>query len=129
MTDMELEIAIKGYEGDYTVDRKGTIRSYKGKSVTTISPFVNSNGYLCVKLSKNGKRKTLKVHRLVAMAFVPNPHPRKYKIVLHLDDDKLNPLWSNLKWGTNLHNVRDMMNKGRHRNQHTVKTKGQVDAN
>ena len=116
----ELELAIKGYEGDYTIDRTGTVRSYKNGKCQVVQPFVK-NGYLYVKLSKSGKRKSFRVHRLVAEKFVHNPHPRKYKVVLHKDDDKLNPHADNLKWGTQLHNMRDMCKKGRHRNQHTTK--------
>lgn len=120
------EAEIKGYE-DYTVDESGVIRSYIADDTPLIiSTFVKS-GYLYVRLSKNGKRKAFRVHRLVALAFVPNPHPRKYKVVMHLDDNKLNPHKDNLKWGTHLHNVRDMCKKGRHRNQHTVATKGKAD--
>lgn len=117
------ELLIPGYDGDYTIDRTGVVRSYKTKNCQIVKPFIK-NGYLYIKLSKNGKRKNHRVHRLVAEQFVHNPHPRKYKVVLHLDDDKLNPHADNLKWGTVLHNVRDMVKKGRHRNQHTIKTEG-----
>lgn len=123
----KLELPIKGYEGMYTIDEDGTVRSYvRPGGPYIIAPFVK-NDYLMVNLVKNGKRKTHRLHRLVAMAHVPNPHPRKYKIVLHKNDDKLDPRAVNLKWGTNLHNTRDMMKKGRHRNQHTAEVLGRVD--
>jgi len=122
------ERPIKGYEGDYTIDEAGNVRSYKIPHLPVIIQPFTKKDYLYIRLSKNGKRKNFRVHRLVAIAFVHNPHPRKYKVVMHLDDDPGNPHKDNLKWGTNLHNVRDMIKKGRHRNQHSVK-KDETDAN
>lgn len=41
-----------------------------------------------------------RVHILVAEAYVPNPDPEHNTIVMHLDDDKQNKHYTNLKWGT-----------------------------
>lgn len=103
---------IKGYEGLYKIANDGTVYSHIGNNVSTIRQFVK-NTYLFVTLNKNGKRKDKRVHRLVAEAFVYNPFPRKYRVVMHIDDDRLNPHYTNLKWGTPLHNTRDMDRKGR----------------
>lgn len=116
----ELERAIPGYDDVYWIRRDGTVISLAGTLPVTISPFIKK-GYLHVTLYKNGKRKDHRLHRLVAQCWVPNPHPRKYKVVRHKDDDKLNPHADNLVWGTQLHNVRDMVKRGRARNQHTGK--------
>ena len=43
-----------------------------------MEPFDDSNGYLYVNLSKNGKQKKFLVHRLVAEAFIPNPNSKPY---------------------------------------------------
>jgi hypothetical protein len=63
-------------------------------------------------IKKNGKHvitmkdKTITtlLHRLVALAFIPNP--KKYKLVLHNNDDSTNYLIENLKWGTYGHNMK-----------------------
>ena len=47
-----------------------------------------------------------KMHRLVALAFIPNPENKSF--VLHRNDDQTNFLINNLKWGTSSEN-----NKGR----------------
>ena len=46
----------------------------------------NKQGYMNVVLSKDGKAKTHKVHRLVALAFIPNPN--NYPFINHKDENK-----------------------------------------
>lgn len=57
---------------------------------------------------------TFKIHRLVALAFLPNPN--NYPIVLHLDNNKLNCHYSNLKWGTSSENRQQAIDDGLARN-------------
>lgn len=54
-------------------------------------------------LFKNGKGKTHKVHRLVAMIFIPNPN--NLPIVNHIDEDKTNNNVNNLEWCTHKYNM------------------------
>ena len=95
---------IKGYEGFYQVSNIGRVRSlpvrsktkyFKGDILTT---FTDKAGYICVNLS----RKTYKVHRLVAIAFIENPN--NYKCVNHKDECKTNNKASNLEWCTHKYN-------------------------
>jgi hypothetical protein len=63
-----------------------------------------SNGYYAVNIvNKNGIPKSIRVHRLVAKAFVVNTNPKKYKIVDHIDENKFNN-YDNLKWVTGSEN-------------------------
>ena len=76
----EIWVDIKGYEGLYQVSNLGKVRSVdrevirngritklKGK---VLKQNVDSKGYLCVNLSKENKTKTVRVHRLIAIAFI-----------------------------------------------------------
>lgn len=63
----------------------------------------NGHGYLHVKLYKNGLSFTAKVHREVAIAFIPNPN--NLPQVNHKDCVKTNNRSNNLEWSTNQDNV------------------------
>nr|UWG84829.1 MAG: zinc-binding loop region of homing endonuclease [Bacteriophage sp.] len=52
------------------------------------------------------------VHRLVALAYIPNPN--NYPIVRHLDDIGTHNTVNNLRWGTQKDNVNDSIINGRH---------------
>lgn len=87
---------IPGYEGLYKIDECGNVLSlYKNEYKI---PQISKDGYWTVQLWKNGKAKRFKVHRLVAITFIPNPN--NYPIVMHKDNNKLNPHYTNLQWGT-----------------------------
>jgi hypothetical protein len=73
-----------------------------------LSPANNNCGYLGIALRKNGKAKTMKVHKLVAEAFVPVPnhYPIGTKLdVAHLDDCRTNNRADNLRWMTRAENL------------------------
>lgn len=108
------------FEG-YFVREDGAVFN---KSGNRISAPLNRNGYPRVTLYNKGKAKRWMLHILVAKLFVRNPHPRKYKIVLHLDDDRTNAHKNNLMYGTQSMNMKDMMAKGRGKNQFRSKKYG-----
>lgn len=54
--------------------------------------------YLRTRIHYKGVSKNVKIHRLVAEAYLPNP--QNLPLVMHLDDDPLNNRVDNLKWGT-----------------------------
>lgn len=66
--------------------------------------------YYQVILCKNGVCKHFKLHRLIAITLIPNPH--NYPVVRHLDNNKLNNHVSNLKWGTQRDNMQQMHDDG-----------------
>lgn len=98
---------IKDFEGLYqgsncgrakSLDRyvKGKGHSLQFKKGRILKPMKDPNGYLKVNLCKDGKVKAFTVHRLVAEAFLPNPH--NYPCVNHKDENKQNNNVSNLEW-------------------------------
>ena len=98
---------VVGYEGLYQVSNLGNVRSlnYRGHGITkNLVPKCNNAGRLWVELRKNGSGKCLLVHRLVAMAFIPNPND--YPQINHIDENPKNNRVENLEWCTALYNVR-----------------------
>jgi uncharacterized protein YrrD len=65
-------------------------------------PVKDKNGYLTILLKKNGKYKNHKVHRLVAVAFIPNN--ANLPQINHRDEDKTNNRVDNLEWCTPQYN-------------------------
>lgn len=88
-----LHKVIKGYE-DYLISDRGQVYSLKRKKYLKLRK--NSNGYYCIDLCKNGKRKTVVVHRLVAQAFIENPDNKP--TVDHISRDRLDNRVENLRW-------------------------------
>ena len=87
-------VPIKGYEHEYSIHKTGLILSMLTDQLVKTS--VDSKGYLTVNLYKDGKRKTKRVHILVAETFIPNPD--NLPVVNHIDGNKQNPHVSNLEW-------------------------------
>ena len=105
---------IEGYEGLYQVSTCGNIKSlarivhsekrgdYKIKE-KILKQSDTTTGYKKVELCKdNEKRKSFKVHRLVAQAFIPNPNNKPE--VNHIDGNKINNNIDNLEWVTSSEN-------------------------
>lgn len=101
---------IGGYEGLYQISNYGRVKSFARGTVIVRIPAISGDGYLYISTSKNGVHKNLKIHRLVAQAFVPNPEA--LPCVNHIDGNKLNNLPANLEWCTVAENNRHAIAAG-----------------
>ena len=100
---MEIWKAIEDYEGIAEVSNYGRVRTLdrinntgrriKGKEKKLT---LRNDGYYCVGLDKEGKNTNFKVNRLVAIAFVPNPKNKPF--VDHIDGNRINDIYTNLRW-------------------------------
>lgn len=90
-------LPVVGYEGLYEVSSLGRVKSlnynHTGKE-KILSPGKTSRWYLHVDLCKNGKSYQRLIHRLVAIAFIPNPENKPE--VHHRDGNTHNNIVSNL---------------------------------
>lgn len=87
-------VDIKGYAGLYKVDENGNV--YSCLSSKYLKPSESNTGYYRVMLYKNGARKRISVHRLVAMNFIEQDENKKF--VNHIDSNRKNNHVSNLEW-------------------------------
>ena len=99
---------VNGYEGLYSVSDQGRVRSEitkDGNGNKLILGQHNRDGYRMVFLKKDDeKKKDLRVHQLVAKAFIPNPDPENYKMVNHINEDRSDNRVENLEWCDAKHN-------------------------
>jgi len=98
---------IKGYE-NYSVSNYGRIRNDKTGRI--LKPQKNTWGYLFVGLYENGVCKNYRIHRLVALAFIPNVFGKR--TINHIDGVKINNFVDNLEWCSQKENIHHAMDTG-----------------
>jgi hypothetical protein len=98
--DLEIWDHIKGYEGIYKVSSKGRVLSVKRNKI--LKPCSDLGGYHFMRLYKDGKPKSFKLHRLVALTFY-FVHDGKLEID-HMDRNKTNNNLLNLRFCTRAEN-------------------------
>ena len=67
--------------------------------------------------TKSQNKQSYLMHRLVALAWIPNPENKP--LIMHINDDPTNYLIENLKWGTRGENMKGK----RHRSPDTIEQK------
>jgi hypothetical protein len=99
---------IPEFESYYQVSNLGNLKSYKGNKNGRILKNNNKYGsYLSVFLCINGKKRSTRMHRIVAETFIPNPD--NLPEVNHIDGNRQNNEISNLEWCSHDYNVHHSM--------------------
>lgn len=88
------------YAPDYLISNYG--RVYSKRSGCVLKTWYNHKGYKMVEIRIGFRKKAMYIHRLVALAFIPNPY--NYPEVNHKDEDKENNHVNNLEWCTSEYN-------------------------
>ena len=105
---------VVGFEGRYEVSNLGRVRSFERTVIdkrgrrrvfpgVIIMPYLRDNGRLIIGLWKNGSKKNYFLHRIVAMAFLPNPD--NLPCINHKDENPQNNRVENLEWCTVAYNL------------------------
>jgi len=111
---------IPGYDGLYEISDQGRVKS-RGRMRRAVAPRngreyeymtvgrilknqKSSSGYWQVCLHKNGVGSIKSIHRMMAVAFIPNNN--NHPFINHKDGDKSNNSLDNLEWCTNSQNIK-----------------------
>lgn len=113
---------IPSYEGYYQISTDRRVKSLKryvehprfGRQLVhekIIKSHRNYRGYVIVLLSKNTIKKTLQIHKLMALAFLPNPECKK--TINHKNGIRHDNRLDNLEWATNSENQKHAFKYGK----------------
>lgn len=120
----EIWTPIKGYEDRYMVSNIGRVKTkeftytlYNKRQVKQshiLKTILRKDGYCKISLGGYKKQKTLNLHRIVAMAFIPNP--LNLPCINHKDENPTNNTVENLEWCTYKYNN----NYGTFKEKHSI---------
>ena len=105
---------VVGFENCYEVNKSGDVKRkntptiYKDGRIANFKPKIlktgiDNRGYVIVRISKNKVKHNLRLHVILAKAFIPNP--KKKQTVKHKDGNKMNNSIENLQWMTYKENM------------------------
>lgn len=110
------------FDGEYQASNTGKIKSLKWGKERILKTNYDTRGYPQIQLYKNGKWKNFKVHKLVALLFLPNPdnkpqvnHKFGDKTQNIVDLDNLYGDTTTLEWATNSENMEHAYKTGLHK--------------
>lgn len=115
MSEHEVWRPIPGHEGKHEVSNFGRIRSCNRVVIRSngtvytvhgriLNPAVDKDGYMQIALKGSGKKHTaVKVHRAVALAFIPNEFGKSE--VNHINGNRSDNRIENLEWCTRSENL------------------------
>jgi hypothetical protein len=92
------------------IDGTDIYKRMKNGKYHKLSAWVDNVGYFQVSFTIDGKKKYIRVHRLIAETLIPNP--KKLPQVNHIDGNKLNNNLNNLEWCSNSYNTQEAYNNG-----------------
>jgi hypothetical protein len=99
-----------------SLDRQVELKNGKSRFAAgrIIKPQLNNCGYLTVRINRDSKKKSFFVHRLVGLAFIPNPE--NFPQLNHISGVKTDNCVENLAWVNNSMNALHAHSTGLHKN-------------
>ena len=105
---------IDNYENIYKIYINGDVESFVFKKTKILKSRLINKGYLQIGLKPKGeKRKFFLIHRLIAIAFIPNPDNKPN--IDHINGDRTNNSIGNLRWVNKSENMLNVKNYGKYK--------------
>lgn len=95
---------------DIFVENTKIFKKTRTGKLIELCQWVDNVGYYQCSFRTNGKKHYVRVHRLIAKAYIPNPN--NYPMINHIDGNKLNNAVSNLEWCSNSYNTKQAYDSG-----------------
>lgn len=92
------------------VENTKIFKKTKTGRIIELCQWVDNVGYYQCNFRVNGKKHYVRVHRLIAKAYIPNPN--NYTMINHIDGNKLNNNIDNLEWCSNSYNTKQAYDAG-----------------
>jgi len=115
---------IKGYKGLYKISSLGQVRRIDTGLI--LKYCINSSGYPVLNLCRDGIQKLYLLHRLIALAFIPNPENKPH--VNHKNSVRTDFSINNLEWVTSSENIQHAYDNGRMENNIEAARKASIKA-
>lgn len=110
INDLKEEIRYIKDSDNYYISENGNVYHRFGDMVYKKKLEIHPTGYVYSAISYNGKQITKRVHKLVAIAFIPNPN--NYEVIHHKNNIKTVNRVSNLEWCTISYNTKKSFDEG-----------------
>jgi hypothetical protein len=88
---------VPGFNNEYFVSNLGNVKSFKKSKEKHLKKVMLPTGYLCHTFSLNGKIQTVRIHQLVAMAFLGHKLNGMKLVIDHINNDKLDNRLENIQ--------------------------------